>query len=250
MKIVRPVVVFGCCNSGTTILWQTLMGHPGLSGPDVEDQDIEDMPRSMTHFLGKATFRLSAHPKFGLSYYVTEQDHDKKDAQKLREIYQRFLTTGTRLVVKSPTHTLRARLIQTYFPDAYFVAIVRNGYAVSEGIVRKRKYDSDRPQFQGLATTIEEAAEQWFRANVVVVSHQKFLHNYLIIRYEDLVREPEAILHLVLDHCGLDKTRVSVPVFKQDHNQNQIARLAPEEIDTITRIAGPMLHHFEYERGL
>jgi len=245
VKITRPIFLFGCPNSGTTILWRALRSHPGLSGPGVEDQDIEGMPDSMRHHLGNATFRLWAHPKFGLAYYVTEEDYNEEDAQRLRIIYRKSLVPGTRLVVKSPAHTLRARLIQAYFPDACFVAIVRNGYAVAEGIVRKRKYDPDRPQFKGLATTTKEAAEQWFRANVVVVSHQQFLRNYLIVRYEDLVQNPETTLYQILDHCGLARTSIQVN-FEQGKNDEQITRLTREESDTITRIAGPMLQHFGY----
>ena len=231
MQIQKPIFVFGCSNSGTTILWQALKRHISLSGPDVEDQDIEGMPDSTRHHLGKATFRLWAHPRFKLCYYSTEKDYKEEDTQKLQAIYKQFVVTGTRLVVKSPAHTLRARLIQAYFPDAYFVAIVRNGYAVAEGIVRKRKYDPDRPQFQGLTTTIEEAAEQWFRANVVIMSHQKFLRNYLIVRYEDLVQNPEATLHTVLDYCRLGKADFPVPIpnFEQGKNGEQIARLVKEE---------------------
>lgn len=247
MKISRPIFVFGCPNSGTTVLWEALKSHPELSGPEVEDQDIAGMPDSMRHHLGKATFRLWAHPKFGLAYYVSGKDYNEDDARKLRVIYRQSLLPKTRLVVKSPAHTLRARLIQAYFPDAYFVAIVRNGYAVTEGIVRKRKHDPDRPQFKGLTTTIEEASEQWFRANVVVVSHQKFLRRYLIVRYEDLVEEPECTLHKVLDHCRLDKTGFSIPIFEKDKNQEQITRLTKEEIEIVSRIAGPMLYHFGYD---
>lgn len=246
MRIKRPIFIFGCSNSGTTILWQALKNHPDLSGPDIEDQDIEDMPRSMRHYLGKRTSRLWAHPKFNLCYYATEQDYNKEDNQKLHEIYERFLIEETRFLAKSPAHTFRARLIKAYFPDAYLVAIVRDGYAVAEGIVRKRKYDPDRPQLQGLVTTIKEAAEQWFRANVVIVSHQKFLRNYLIIRYEDLVEKPEVTLHRVLNHCGLSKAGFSVPVFEKGKNEEQIARLTKKEINDITRIAGPMLYHFGY----
>ena len=246
--IEKPIFVFGCCNSGTTILWQALKSHYGLSGPNIEDQDIEGMPTSMQHWLGKKTFRLWAHPKFGLCYYSTESGNNTEDTLKLQEVYRRFLIPNTRLIVKSPAHTLRARLIQSYFPDAYFVAIVRNGYAVTEGIRRKRKYDPDRPQFQGLLTTINEAAEQWFRANVVILSHQSFLRKYLVVQYEDLVKKPRETLHKILDHCDLSQTGFSVPNFRKGENEKQIARLTKEEVDTITRIAGPMLYHFGYDK--
>ena len=191
----KPIFVFGCNNSGTTILWQALKQHSALSGPEVEGQDLEDLPPSLRHNRGKATFRLWAHPQFKLCYYVTEASYSKEDARRTHEVYARHMLRNTRLIAKSPADTLRARLLQAYFPDAYFVAIVRNGYAVAEGTVRKRKYDPDRPQYAGLFTTIEQAAEQWFRANTIIAtSHQKFLRNYLIVRYEDLVSDPGAVL--------------------------------------------------------
>lgn len=243
----KPIFVFGCCNSGTKILWQALKEHKDLSGPSIEGQDLAGLPDSMGHYIGDATFRLWAHPQFKLCYYATENDYNAEDAAKIKEVYSKYLVPGTRFITKSPADTLRARLIQVYFPDAYFVAIVRNGYAVSEGIVRKRKYDPERPQYSGLFTTIDEAAEQWFRANTIIVSHQKFLKNYIIVRYEDLVQNPEDVLFSILDFCGLDNNDFPIPAFDQGLNEEQIARLSEYEIETITRIAAPMLIHFGYE---
>lgn len=243
----KPIFIFGCCNSGTSILWQALRAHPDVSGPEIEGQDLEELPDSMKHHLGKATFRLWAHPKFKLAYYKTEQDYDEEDRMRILAAYQKHTLPGKRLITKSPADTLRARLIQAYFPDAYFIAIVRNGYAVSEGIVRKRKHDPERPQFRGMFTTIDEAAEQWFRANIVITSHQKFLERYKIITYEDLVEHPQEALCSVLGFCGLDCKGFPMPQFSAGHNQDQISRLSYYDIETITRIAQPMLIHYGYE---
>jgi len=243
----KPIFVFGCCNSGTTLLWQALKKHKGLSGPDIEGQDLQDLPHSMRHYLGNATFRLWAIHRFKLCYYVTEKDYNAVDAAKIKEVYSRYIVPGTRFITKSPADTLRARLIQAYFPDAYFIAIVRNGYAVSEGIVRKRKYDPERPQYEGLFTTIDEAAEQWFRANTIIVSHLKFLKKYMIVKYEDLVQNPEDTLLSILDFCDLNSKDFPIPTFTQSLNEEQISRLSDYEIETITRIAAPMLIHFGYE---
>jgi len=246
-RIAKPIFVFGCCNSGTTILWDSLKSHDELSGPDIEGQDLVDLPDSMRHNLGKATFRLWAHPKFKLSYYKTEEDYNEEERLELLRVYKDFHESGKRFITKSPADTLRARLIQAYFPDAYFVAIVRNGYAVSEGIIRKRKKDPDRPEFEGLYTTIDEAAEQWFRSNILVLSQEKFLNKYKIIRYEDLVDDPLDVLTSVLEFCELDDSGFSVPSFDNNRNQQQISRLSEYEKEVVTGIAQPMLIHFGYE---
>lgn len=245
--ITRPIFLFGCSNSGTTILWQALKKHHGVSGPDLEGQDLEGMPRLLTHFLGKATFRLWAHPKFKLAYYATEKDATLEDEARVKSVFGKYLVPGTRLIAKSPADTLRARLLQAYFPDAYFVGIVRNGYAVAEGIIRKRKHDPERPQFAGLFTSVIEAAEQWFRANVILVSLQQFLKHFLIIRYEDLVADPAATLGKVARFCDLDVSTLEIPSFEQGKNDEQIAHLSAYDQEVIARIAGPMLLHFQYE---
>ena len=243
----KPIFVFGCCNSGTKILWQALKKHKALSGPDIEGQDLHELPQSMRHYLGDATFRLWAHHQFKLCYYLTEEDYNAEDAAKVEEVYSKYIVKGTRFITKCPADTLRARLIQAYFPDAYFIAIVRNGYAVSEGIVRKRKHDPERPQYQGLFTTIDQAAEQWFRANTIITSHQKFLKNYMIVTYEDLIEDPEGVLLSILGFCGLNKKDFPIPSFSQGLNEEQISRLTDYETETITRIAAPLLIHFYYE---
>jgi hypothetical protein len=249
-KIEKPIFIFGCCNSGTTILWETLKKHKDLSGPKVEGQDLRNLPKSMKHYLGKTTFRLWAHPKFNLEYYRTEDDYNEKDKEQIIRVYKRHLKADTRFITKSPADTLRARLIQAYFPDAYFIAMVRDGYAVSQGIIKKRKHDPDRPKYKGLETTVEEAAEQWFRANTIVVSHKDYLKRYKIVKYEDLVEKTEETILSVLKFCDLDTTihrGFEIPSFMRDMNEICWLHLTNEEADPVTRIAGPMLLHFGYD---
>ena len=258
-RIVKPIFVIACCNSGTTILWDAIKSHRNVSGPLIEGQDLEGMPDTMRHYLGDATFRLWAHylfakgdengiPGSNLAYYVTEENVNEADKQQFIQVYLQNMIPGTRLSDKSPAHTLRARYMQGCFPDAYFVAIARNGYAISEGIRRKRLFDPKRPQYKGLYTEIRDAAYHWNKANEILLSYKQLnlLDKYMIIRYEDLVNNTKQTLFSVLDFCGLDKTGFSIPKFEQDHNEKQISRLTRNEINTITLIAEPMLTHFGY----
>lgn len=246
MKIERPIFIFGCNNSGTTVLWKALKQHPNLCGPDVESQTLAGLPQRMTSYI-RETFRLFAHPKFKMCYHSTERDYEESEHLQVARAYAHSLVSGKRLICKSPSDTLRARLIQSYFPDASFIAIVRNGYAVCEGTVRKRREDPERPEYRGMFTTIEEAAEQWFRANVLVVSNTSFLKRYKIIKYEDLVEKPESTLEEITSFCGLDLDTLPMPSFKDDLNAKQIQGMVSYQIEAITRIARPMLEHFGYE---
>ncbi len=255
----KPIFIFGCCNSGTTILLHSLLKHKSLNGPKIDGQDLDGLPDSMTHYLGNSTFRMWAHhlfsqgeeevPGSNLIYYVTEKDYNEEDKNKLIKIYSSFLKPGIRLAIKSPADTLRERLIQSYFQDAYFIGVVRNGYAVSEGIVRKREFDPDRPNHMGLKTTISDAAEQWNNANRVLNSYNELglLKNLIILKYEDLVSNSKKVLNSVLDFCELDKEGFEIPEFQKDLNDKQIARLSTEDIGAVTNIAKPMLTKFGYD---
>jgi hypothetical protein len=243
----QPIFIIGCCNSGTTILWRSLLTHNDMNGPDCESQDLEDLPKILKQYLGNETFRLWAHSKFGIAYYYTEKDYREEDANKVYSVFAEYVKNGERLIAKSPPDTLRARLLQSYFPDAYFLAIVRDPYAISEGIIRKREFDPERPRFKGLKTTINEAAEQWYRANTMILSHEKYLKNYLILKYEDLINETQTTFSKILNFCELDITSFKIPTFDKNLNAEQISRLTKEEIDTITSICGPLMLHFDYD---
>ena len=259
-SIEKPIFIFGCCNSGTTILLNSLLTHESLYGPEIDGQDLEGLPDSMRHHLGNSTFRMWAHhlfsqgpegdtPGSNLAYYVTEDNYNEDDRGRIVEAVSDLVHPESRLVMKSPADTLRARLIQSYFPDAHFISVVRNGYAVAEGIRRKREYDPDRPQYQGLITSIEDAAEQWQNANRVVCSYEdlNLLERYKIIRYEDLVANPEETVADLLSFCELDSSNFTMPHFRTDLNKEQINRLSGDEIQVVTDIARPMLERFDYD---
>jgi len=257
-RIKKPIFVIGCSNSGTTILWDAIKSHKGISGPSIEGQDLSGMPKEMVHWLGNTTFRLWAHhifsqgeeetPGSNLFYYVNEKNWTSELVSRIEEVYLCHIKPGTRLCDKSPAHTLRARFLQACFPDAYFIGIVRDPYASAEGIRRKRLYDLDRPKFKGLITTIGDAAEQWHNANRVIKSYGELnlLERLLVVKYEDLVRNPETTLHKVFDFCQLEKQEFPIPSFDKNRNYEQTDKLSIPELFEIKKIAKPMIKFWGY----
>lgn len=247
--VTRPIFVVGCCNSGTTILWQALCSHPDLSGPESEGQDITDLPACMRHFLGRQTFRMFAHPRFNDAYRVTDKDFRVDVARQVDRVYGRYCEPRKRFIEKSPANSMRTRFLQSIYEDASFVILVRNGYAVCEGIRRKRWFDPERPHMGSQPTTIRDAAEQWYHANRILLEDSRYLRRRMFVRYEDLVGEPAATIRSVLRVCGCEPSAVPVPNFDLDRNARQIARLLPVEIDAITEVAGPLLAELDYRAG-
>jgi len=246
-KIEQPVFVVGCCNSGTTILWQALKEHPDFAGPLTEGQDLKDLPLCMRHFLGRQTSRMFAHSRFRGAYRLTEQDFDPKTAKRIADVYADHSEPGKRFLEKSPANSMRTRFLQTIFPDATFVIIVRDGFAVSEGIRRKRWFDPDRPHLAGLETSIDDAAQQWSEANRILLSDRGCLRRSIVVAYEEMIRHTHRVLTNVLDFCRCDTGAFTAPDFERGLNAAQIGRLDPQEKSIIRGRAGRMLSVLGYD---
>jgi hypothetical protein len=154
------------------------------------------------------------------------------------------------LIEKSPPNAVRTRWLQAHFQPAVFIGIVRNGYAVAEGIRRRAGHD------------IEVAGEQWARSNEVMLSDWEHLHRARLVRYEDLARESTTSLTDLLTFVGLDADRypwedheASLRIHGrsgtiEDLNQEAISRLTDADRTIIERHAGPMLKRLGYLPGV
>lgn len=154
------------------------------------------------------------------------------------------------------------------YPDATFIALVRNGFAVCEG--HKRRGDD-----------IAEIARNYESGCSKMIQDQKRIPNYHIMRYEDIIEKPLESLNEIYSCAGLDVSLVrkirleTKPVirsdghhgfihgtnrkelvwydadefhrhFINDANSNQIERLSEEEKQTIVKFARESLSHFSY----
>jgi hypothetical protein len=119
-----------------------------------------------------------------------------------------------RLVLKSPPHTARLKMLRELFPDACFVHIVRNPFDIFASSVRLWKILYD---VQGLQQpTLEDAAgavpsvedhvlDTFERLYQDFIAHKAQIpgKQFCEIRYEDLVRNPVAELERIYQHLGL-----------------------------------------------
>ena len=138
------------------------------------------------------------------------------------------------------------------FENAHFIAIIRNGYAVAEGIRRK-----GRPRHLRDGWPIDLCARQWSRSNEILAQDADHLEHILWVRYEDFTEEPMKELNRILSFLGV--TDVSVMDLTQPleiHERKQpisnlnhasVARLSRDERKIITATAGASLIRFGYE---
>jgi hypothetical protein len=238
--------VIGCYNSGTTLLANLLSAHPDISALPTEGQFITDqLPKDFAVGLGRMW-----HKREDL-FRLTEDD-DGPDVKRIKKEWGVRLDRTCRVLLeKSPPNTPRARWLQANFENAHFVSLVRNGYAVAEGIMRK-----GRPHHRAEGWSIADAAQQWRRSIEVVEADASHLERLLWVRYEDVASRPIETLSSITTFLGLTPFLESyLPESVSIHERNQsvtdlnsesIARLTEEDINTFNAIAADCLRRFDY----
>jgi hypothetical protein len=162
---------------------------------------------------------------------------------------------GKRLVLKSPTHTARIRVLLEMFPDARFVHIVRDPYVVFSSTVHlwKSLYEThgfQKPMFAGLEehvfTTFQRMYEK-LEEGRRLVEPERF-HE---LRYEDLVRDPIGEVRKLYEQLRLGKFEKVQP--KQEafwsanaEYQTNRYRLTPQQKAEVTRRWGDVIRRYGY----
>jgi len=135
----------------------------------------------------------------------------------LREVTHRH---RKRLVLKSPPHTARVRVLAELFPDARFVHIVRDPYAVFPSTVHlwKRLYrlhGLQKPNYEGLEKyVLDNFAKMYeaFSAQRGSIAPERLCE----VRYEDLVADPVGQVERIyesLDLSDFDRVRPALEAY-------------------------------------
>jgi hypothetical protein len=242
------VFLVGCYNSGTTLLAELLGQHPSISalpteGHFITDQFVKD------YEVGLPRMWVEREDLFRL----TENDQGPDPVRLKKEWGMRLDLSRPVLLEKSPPNTAKTRWLQAHFENAHFIAMVRNGYAVAEGISRKAE-----PHHRAGGWPIEMSAYQWKRSNEILQQDARHLKQVLWVKYEDLVSDTIGTLNRIMafiDVPGFDsfESERSWTIHERDEkvrdmNAESIARLASEQIERINQVAGDMIDAFGYAR--
>lgn len=192
--------------------------------------------------------------------YLTMEGLSKEELDRWKAGLEWFLKRVTlrnpkRIILKSPPHTGRIKTLLEVFPDARFVHIVRNPYAVFGSTVRlwKTLYKFQAlqdPKFRGLEEYVYSCFERMYTAfdrDRHLVDPSRMFE----IRYEDLVANPIDQVRNLYDHLKLGEYDLALPKLqayfqdRQDYRTGkyQIEESVREEID---RRWGPFMRRFGY----
>ena len=96
------------------------------------------------------------------------------------------------LMEKSPPNLIRMRFLQALFPDSAFVVIMRHPIPVS---LATQKWSDTKPH---------SLIEHWLRAHELMAEDVPHVRRVHVMRYEDLVAEPDSELRAAFGFLGLE----------------------------------------------
>lgn len=245
VQVDKWIFVVGCYNSGTELLLNVLGAHPEISSLPVEGQFLsDDLLRD--YALGIPRMWVLREDLFRL----TEQD-EGPDPVRLRYEWLMRLDRKKRMFVeKSPANAARTRWLQHHFENAHFIAVVRNGYAVAEGIRRKAE-----PHHRLQGWPIDLCARRGLRSNEILLEDAWDLRNIEWVTYEEFTEAPDEVFDRLsgfLDvHREGFRARGQWKIHEREEpirnlNEASIKRLTTEERRGVSEVADSLLEHLRY----
>ena len=250
LKEKKWIFILGCYNSGTTLLNQILAEHPEISG--LPDEGV------------MLSSKLIKPEDFGwrrmwwkcLDQIRKEQEVTPQTARKIKKHWSHFYGKEPYLLEKSISNVCRIPFLNQQFKPAYFIHIVRNGYAVSEGIQRKAEIIPGNEYENLKKYPLELCAQQWVESLKIFEQERGQLQNVLEISYEDLTENPDAILEGITKFLGLEtfKEKISEKSFSvhekssaiKNMNSKSLNKLSPSDIKLINEVAEGCLKKYKY----
>lgn len=184
----------GVHRSGTSLLNRTLGRHPDISAfsgtgkPEDEGQHLQSVyPPDYAH---GSPGRFGFHPDSMMNEHHPLATH--ANAEHIYSEWAQYWETGKPVLMeKSPPNIIRTRFLQHLFPDSMFLMILRHPVTVAYATLKWCPVD--------LPALIEHTLGCYER----LAEDRLFLYNILVLRYEDMLRNPQRLFREIEKFCGI-----------------------------------------------
>lgn len=235
IKIQKPIFFIGVQGGGLTIISRSIRRHENVvtmrgdnrhwtSRDELMSQKIT--PKEFSVYYPENGKNIIKDNIFGNSrlwwayatnrlfdkYYLTEQDYSKSLELKIKNLIRFFIrgyskdVKKARYLEKSQLFLLKIRLLKKIFPDAKFILVTRNPYAICSRIAR-REYIKGYPDAIISDLSYEErlviASQHWRNSMKTALEDLNKINEGYIIKIEDYLKNPKKYLKEILDYCEL-----------------------------------------------
>lgn len=188
---------------------------------------------------------------------VQPEDLELWKAALLQFARQMTFRDGRRLVLKSPSHTGRVEALQTIFPNARFVHLVRDPYDTYCSTLKMWRMMGSSHSLQrvGEPTDLEDRVfdigERLFRS-FSKSRHLVAAERICTVRFEDLVADPETELERIYSDLEIEGFGAYLMPNLETHlveqRQRRVAEYEEDPLlrDRVERHWGPMFTEFGY----
>lgn len=189
------IFLTGLHRSGTSLLHSLLREHPDISGfantgvPEDEGQHLQTVVKTAKHFGGPGKFAFR-HEAYMNEYHTLAT---KKNAQKILLEWKEYFDLSCKfLIEKSPPTIIRTRFFQKLFPKSRFIILLRHPLVVAYATQKWSK------------TSIISLLNHTLYAYKIFFNDLSHLNSFHIIRYEDLVQEPQNQIDNILNWLDIN----------------------------------------------
>ncbi|SDS25352.1 sulfotransferase family protein [Christiangramia echinicola] len=245
------IFILGCYNSGTTLLNEILAQHPEISG--LPDEGV------------MLTNQLVKPEDFGWRRMWSQCEakmenssvNKNKNAHIIKKHWSHFYEPNIFFVEKSISNICRIPFFAENFKPAYFIHIVRNGYAAAEGIQRKAEIMEDNKFHGNQKYPIEICIDQWTQSLDKIEKSKIEMENFLEISYEELSEETVKTMNKITDFLNLnnyppDFFRKSFLIHGSNNkirnmNKKSLSNLNTRDLEIINERASLYLSKYGYD---
>ncbi len=246
------IVLVGSYNSGTTILKELISTHPDVASFHLEATRYTDIFKR-PETLGWTRNWLKIKDYISLP----DEQNPALYRQFLRDLSPLWNKRGRTYLEKSISNIERMGWIEHNFPNVRFVAIVRNGYAATEGMIRKGKPEGQAAiEYGADKYAFDFAGQQWEMGNRHLLANLKNTKQSMLIRYEDMVADPANTIRTLFEFLELDtaacrfegqKVWVGNREFTLTNmNEKSFKVLKQADIEAFNKAVGPFMQELNY----
>lgn len=220
------VFISGLHRSGTTQLQATLATHPDVSGllgtgvPHDEGQHLQDVYPTARQHGGPGRFAFDPRS------HLTEESPlaTPRSAARLFTQWGRHWDLRRRVLLeKSPPNLVRMRFLQSLFPAARFLIIVRHPTVIT---LATRKLATTRwMRRAGRRASLAVTARHWFTAHRLMLADLPGVRHKHLLRWEDLCADTAGTLAEIAGFVGID-ARFELPELDPHVDQKYVTQWA------------------------